>query len=116
MQGIPSRHLCEQRSNIKAGQDVVRFDSESAHCVGQILIIPHMVRGVTLQMMGLRITSALWILVNCGRASSFMTSVSWPRNSDTCRETTQIEVNPDDVNRQEGFSLRKSLKPLMQTL
>jgi hypothetical protein len=32
------------------------------------------------------------------------------------REETEIELHPDNMNREEGFSLSKSLKLLLQTL
>jgi hypothetical protein len=32
------------------------------------------------------------------------------------REAIEIELHPDDVNKKEGFSVRKSWKPLLQTL
>jgi hypothetical protein len=32
------------------------------------------------------------------------------------REATEIQLHPDNVNREEGFSLSKSWKPLLQTL
>jgi hypothetical protein len=61
-------------------------------------------------------TALSWVI-----ASSLMTAVSWPRNPDAwntsiIREATQIEFHPDNINREEDFSLRKSWKPLIQTL
>jgi hypothetical protein len=32
------------------------------------------------------------------------------------REVTEIELHHDNMNREEGFSLRKSQKPLVDTL
>jgi hypothetical protein len=32
------------------------------------------------------------------------------------QEATEIEVHPENMNRKEGFSLRKAWKPLLQTL
>jgi hypothetical protein len=48
--------------------------------------------------------------VTWATASSLMTPKSWPINRDV------IELHPDNINRVEGFSLRKSWKPLIRTL
>jgi len=36
-QGISYQHPCEETANVKANQDVIRFDPEGLQCVDEIL-------------------------------------------------------------------------------
>jgi hypothetical protein len=48
-----------------------------------------------------------------------MTPVSWPGNLDVWNALSgqqYIELHPNNMNREESFSQRKSWKPLSQTL
>jgi len=47
IKGIPIQHPREDRYDIKADQDVIRLDLESAQYPDEILRIPHMVWGDT---------------------------------------------------------------------